>query len=152
MECRVNSFEASHNCMHAYISNKYTHKVLEDGFCFPTALKYKIPCSCFSEKQWNTVFLFCMCIPYQNVCFCFGLCNSTHSQFTPSLSSSYPFQHCELVGNTAYCSYGSQLINWVRYRSSMIGCGYIQLTVQGSLPSVVSCICSCSVSSIWQPV
>lgn len=58
VEWRVKSFEASHKCMHAYISNKYEHwKILEEVFFFPTVLKHEntmLRSHCFSEKQWKS--------------------------------------------------------------------------------------------------
>ncbi len=38
--------------------------------------------TCFSEKQhYSQLFYFKMCIQCQNICYCFGLCDSAHCQF-----------------------------------------------------------------------
>lgn len=57
-----------------------------------------------------------MCILCQNVCFCLGLCDSAHLQFTHHSHHHTHFNTMggQLVENTAYCSHGSQLMNWVR--------------------------------------
>ncbi len=56
----------------------------------------------YSHTKNNATFYFEVCIPCQDVCFCFSLCDSSHYQFTQYTLG------CQLVENTAYCSNGSQ--------------------------------------------
>ncbi len=67
---------------------------------------------CFSEKQYySQLFYFEMCVLCQNVCFCFGLCDSAHCLFTQLYLN---ILGCQLAENTACSRHGSQQTNWVR--------------------------------------